>query len=85
MQWKSAKSGNVTMQIWLGKQLLAQKDKVEHTGKDDGPIDVRTHTAELMKNPSVRDAAVSLAERMGDAERPHNGNGHANGNGVHHN
>jgi len=29
MQYKSAESGNVTMQIWLGKQLLAQADKVE--------------------------------------------------------
>lgn len=26
MQWKNAESGNVTMQIWLGKQLLGQKD-----------------------------------------------------------
>jgi hypothetical protein len=26
MQFKSAESGNVTMQIWLGKQLLGQKD-----------------------------------------------------------
>ena len=31
MQWKSAKSGNVTMQIWLGKQELGQKDKQETT------------------------------------------------------
>jgi hypothetical protein len=26
MQFKSAEGGNVTMQIWLGKQLLGQKD-----------------------------------------------------------
>ena len=26
-QWKSANSGNVTMQIWLGKNWLGQKDK----------------------------------------------------------
>lgn len=25
-QWASAKAGNVTMQIWLGKQLLKQRD-----------------------------------------------------------
>jgi hypothetical protein len=31
LQWKSATKGNVTMQIWLGKQLLGQKDKVEHS------------------------------------------------------
>lgn len=29
MQWKSAEGGNVTMQIWLGKQYLGQSDKQE--------------------------------------------------------
>ena len=28
-QWKSAENGNVTMQIWLGKQWLNQTDKQE--------------------------------------------------------
>jgi len=28
-QWKSAQDGNVTMQIWLGKQMLGQRDKSE--------------------------------------------------------
>ena len=27
MQWKAAESGNTTMQIWLGKQYLGQRDK----------------------------------------------------------
>ena len=27
LQWKSAESGNVVMQIWLGKQYLGQMDK----------------------------------------------------------
>lgn len=27
LQWKSAVSGSVTMQIWLGKQYLGQQDK----------------------------------------------------------
>ena len=31
MQWKSAEEGNVTMQIWLGKQMLGQSDKQEVT------------------------------------------------------
>ncbi len=26
LQWQAAEKGNVTMQIWLGKQLLNQKD-----------------------------------------------------------
>ena len=36
-QWKSAHGGNVTMQIWLGKQNLGQKDQVHNqvSGKLD--------------------------------------------------
>jgi len=37
MQWKTAESGNVTMQIWLGKQYLGQSDKVE-TKSDSEPL-----------------------------------------------
>jgi hypothetical protein len=37
MQWKSAMAGNVTMQIWLGKQLLKQRDQLEHSGEITGP------------------------------------------------
>lgn len=29
MQWKSAAMGNVTMQIWLGKNMLSQSNKHE--------------------------------------------------------
>lgn len=31
MQYDSARKGNVTMQIWLGKQYLGQRDKTEVT------------------------------------------------------
>jgi len=39
-QWKSAMDGNVTMQIWLGKQMLNQKDnsRQEVTGPEGGDI-----------------------------------------------
>lgn len=39
-QFKLAESGNATMQIWLGKQWLDQKDKAENTlqGPDGGPV-----------------------------------------------
>ena len=30
-QWKSAEGGNVSMQIWLGKQWLGQKEQQEIT------------------------------------------------------
>lgn len=29
LQWQSAEKGNVVMQIWLGKQILGQTEKVE--------------------------------------------------------
>ena len=31
LQWQSAKNGNVAMQIWLGKQWLAQRDRFDFT------------------------------------------------------
>ena len=37
-QYQTAMSGNVTMQIWLGKQRLGQTDKLEHQGKDGGRL-----------------------------------------------
>jgi hypothetical protein len=41
-QLESAKKGNVTMLIWLGKQYLEQKDKIENsiTGENGAPIQV---------------------------------------------
>lgn len=34
-QWKSAEAGNVSMQIWLGKQWLGQSDNVVITQSDE--------------------------------------------------
>ena len=38
MQWAKAKSGNTTMQIWLGRQYLGQTERREITGADGGPV-----------------------------------------------
>jgi hypothetical protein len=40
MQYKAAESGNVTMQIWLGKQMLDQRDRtaIQHSGDQDNPV-----------------------------------------------
>ena len=53
LQWQGAETGNPTMLIWLGKQLLDQRDKVsqEHSGPGGGPIqneDVRAPIASFM-------------------------------------
>ena len=29
LQWKAAQNGNITMLIWLGKQVLGQRDRME--------------------------------------------------------
>ncbi len=43
MQWKTAEGGNVTMQIFLGKNMLGQTDKVsqEVSGPDGGPVETK--------------------------------------------
>lgn len=33
-QWKAAQDGNPTMLVWLGKQVLGQKDKMDHSSTD---------------------------------------------------
>lgn len=43
-QWETAmgtagKAPSAAMQIWLGKQMLGQKDKAEVSGADGGPIE----------------------------------------------
>ncbi len=38
-QVEVAHTGNVTMLIWLGKQLLGQKDKMEHFDGDEALTD----------------------------------------------
>jgi hypothetical protein len=42
LQWKGAEEGNATMLVWLGKQLLGQRDAIAHTGGDGGPITIIT-------------------------------------------
>ena len=34
-QYEKAKDGNVAMLIWLGKQLLGQRDRIDETWRDD--------------------------------------------------
>ena len=56
-QYKSAESGSATMQIWLGKQYLGQRDKhdTELSGKDGGPIEINdTRKAAMEKLDKIR-------------------------------
>jgi hypothetical protein len=38
LQWQRASGGSDTMLIWLGKQMLKQRDKHEITGEDGNAI-----------------------------------------------
>jgi hypothetical protein len=57
LQWQRANGGSDTMLIWLGKQLLGQRDKSDqmHMGEDGGPIvhSFRWATAPLPPEPTV--------------------------------
>lgn len=56
MQWKTAEAGNVTMQIFLGKNLLGQSDKqeIEHSGEINNPMSELT-VEELRKLANEKD------------------------------
>ena len=43
LQWKAAEAGNPTMLVWLGKQILGQRDKhdLDVGGKDDQPLEFK--------------------------------------------
>ena len=50
-QFKSAENGNVTMQIWLGKQYLGQTDKVEAKNENTNTNEtVFSQLKEVLKN-----------------------------------
>lgn len=58
LQWHGAKAGNPTMLIWLGKQMLGQRDNVEVTGPDGGAIKIEDVTTPL---DAARRIAFALA------------------------
>lgn len=54
MQYKSAEEGSATMQIWLGKQYLGQRDRQEF--EHSGGIDITQRTTLIDKYLSTGDA-----------------------------
>lgn len=50
-QLRSAVGGNATMQIWLGKQLLGQRDirAIELTGTDGGPMEMQADLGPVLE------------------------------------
>lgn len=60
-QWQleSAKRGNVAMLIWLGKQMLDQRDKASHelSGPDGKPIETQDKSQEAIERLKLLEAA----------------------------
>src|SRR4051812_6232412 len=51
LQWQQAHAGNPTMLIWLGKQLLGQKDRHELAGDPERPVAVEFRWADSEPAP----------------------------------
>lgn len=80
MQFKAAEEGNAALLIWLGKQYLGQKDKLEteHTGKGGGPIAVNvSHRAASFNWEAFRQELDHQKQRAVGQD----GGGHPEGDG----
>lgn len=62
-QYQEALKGSPSMLIWLGKQLLGQKEKFEHTGANGGPVQIAA-VRDMLDRLSDEDFA-KLAEDHG--------------------
>ena len=62
-QMENADNGNATMQIWLGKNILGQRDNIEVTGNAAGPIETKDVSArEQVEHGIARVLARARAE-----------------------
>lgn len=61
MQWKAAQNGSVPMLIWLGKNILGQKDNVEHLfgSKMSITIDVDGEKTEKIQTGEIIESDTS--------------------------
>lgn len=59
-QWKAAEKGNAAMLIWLGKNMLGQRDNLELSGPKGAPI--QTITREMTED----EAAASYQAMLDD-------------------
>jgi hypothetical protein len=65
-QFRLAEAGNATMNIWLGKQLLGQRNIIEQqiTGPDGGPI----KTEDVTPIELLRSRLAGVASRIGEGD-----------------
>jgi hypothetical protein len=66
LQWQEAKAGNATMLIWLGKQLLGQRDKHEVTEDPARPTIQHQHLVATRSRRAVGCGTFDGRERRPD-------------------
>jgi hypothetical protein len=62
LQWESATHGNITMQIWLGKQRLDQRDKQEIIQQHDPLADLLAEFKKAHERGYVPPAVPEVTE-----------------------
>lgn len=62
--------GNATMAIFLGKQILGQRDIVtnEHTGADGGPVEIDASKLNQEERDAIRRSLVKSGKSSEDAD-----------------
>ena len=67
MQMKAAETGNPALLIWLGKQLLGQRDNLELSGPDKAPIEHSFTISDARVALAASDLAIAVAvQHSGD-------------------
>lgn len=62
MQWKSAENGNVTAQIWLGKQILGQTDQIKQQ------VEMAARVETIDYKALSTEALLELSQAMANAD-----------------
>lgn len=73
LQWRSAKLGNVPMQIHLGKQYLGQSDKQEFHGPGGTALFSTASQQAALLDPEVCELQNQIDERLGNPSIPYAG------------
>jgi predicted transcriptional regulator len=71
-QFELAMKGDRTMLVWLGKVLLGQSEKIQHTGEDGGPIK-HEHAVATMTNEQLDKEIEKLIGPISGTKDPSGG------------
>jgi hypothetical protein len=69
-QWQEALAGNTGMLVWLGKQVLGQRERLEHSGPDGGPIRIERvrEQLEALDDESFEQLAAEAGLDLGELQ-----------------